>query len=286
MVKPIAMVIALACFPGLLVSQTLPEFVANISGYRSLAESVRRLREQTGWLVSVEEPVWPSRSVPRAPTPTFFDSKGRPEEPPDQDSIRITIPTLRGPSARPTAMARLVNAYNQQNPGLRMRADEFGDMTVVLPESLSDAKGGRVPARTILSAEVQIPVARRSPEDHMIALAEAIGAQMNIPVQVGTAAFGFRFNLGYAGQDGGPAEWGTPPKTARLALLDFLKHSKTSTVWQVDCQLGVKSPGRCVIGLTPLTIEVKDRTGRLTKKTLYYEHGGAIGEIPPPPPGP
>ncbi len=286
MAKPIAMVIALAILPASLVSQVLPEFVANISGYRSLAESVRRLREQTGWLVSVEEPVWPARSAPRAPKATFFDANGRPEEPPDQDSIRITIPTLRGPSARPTAIARLVNAYNQQNPGLEMRVDEFGDMTVILPESLSDAKGGRVPARTILSAEVEIPVEKRSPSEHMEVLAQAIAAQMNVPITVDDAAFGFRFNWGYAGQYGAPAEWGTPPRTARLALLDFLKHSNTSTVWQVDCQIGVKSPGRCVIGLIPLTIEVKDRTGRLTKKTLSNERGGAVGEIPPPPPGP
>ena len=192
MVKSTALVIALACFPALLVSQTLPEFVANISGYRSLAGAVRRLREQTGWLLSVEEPIWPARAVSSSGMVRYL--WGRAEEPPDQDSIRITIPTLRGPSARPTAIARLVGAYNQQNPGITMRTEEFGDMTVILPDSLSDGKGGRVPARTILSAEVQVPVAKRSPEDHVIALAEAIGGQMNIPVQVGTAAFGFRFN--------------------------------------------------------------------------------------------
>jgi hypothetical protein len=107
-----------------------------------------------------------------------------------------------------------------------------------------------------------------------------------MPIEIDTAAFGFGFNWAYAGQDGGAAEWGTTLTTARLALLDYLKQSKTDTVWQVDCQLGVGSPGHCAIGLIPLTIEVKDRTGRLVQKRLSYEHGGALFEPPPPPPGP
>jgi hypothetical protein len=59
-------------------------------------------------------------------------------------------------------------------------------------------------------------------------------------------------------------------------------------VWQVDCQAGVgASPGRCILSLIPLTVEVKDRAGKITKRTLYYDRGaGSKVGVPPPPPPP
>jgi hypothetical protein len=285
MVKPINAIAALAMFPSLLVSQGPLEFAAEGSGYRSFADAVRRLREKTGWMLSVEEPIWPVRPLRSAATVT--DQQGRAEEPPVPDRIRVSIPSLRGPSARPAAITALVDAFNLQNPGVEMRAETLGDMTVILPESIADSSGGRTPARSILSAEVQVPVAKRAPYEHLEALAEAIARQMNVGVDIDTAAMGFFFNWSYAGQYGAPAEWGTPLRTVRLALLDFLSHSYTPTVWQVDCQVGVaSSPGRCILSVIPLTVEVKDRTGRLTKQRLSHERGGGPPEIPPPPPNP
>lgn len=270
---------------GALFSQP-PELSVKLSGYRSLAEAVRRLREKTGWLISVEEPIWPVAAQRSALTTT--DPRGNSLQPPAQDIIRVDFPTLRGAAVRPAAVKILLDAYNQQNRGVAVRSMNLADHTVITICTLSPGTGATPEARLILSATAFVEPIERTPTQHVEALARSIGSQQGVQVDVDTAAFGFRFDSAYLGSpDGGQTRWGASGSDARTALVNFLAMSRTSTVWQVDCQVGVTpSPGHCILSLIPLTVEVKDRYGNLTKRTLYGDRGGPKFPPPPPPPPP
>jgi hypothetical protein len=173
-------------------------------------------------------------------------------------------------------MARLLSAYNAQNTSRAFKIENIGSRIIIVPER---------PAVALLSTPISIPVATRAPSEHVTELLKAVTAQSGIPTSLDTAAFGFQFDLGYSGKEHGISQWGATSKPAREALADFLDGSVTSTVWQLDCQVGITpTPGHCILSLMPITIEVKDRGGKLTKRTLIFDRGGAEIPLPPPPP--
>jgi hypothetical protein len=281
---------ALLWSAALLFSQQ-PGLSLRVSQYHALGEAVRQLSAKTGWLISSEEPIWPA--LPQRSSASMADIHGGISQPPVPDTLRVDLPTLRGPNARFNAIKALVDAYNGQNRHVSIQAMTMGEITVLVPFMRVDATGKAVLAQSILSTNVFVPVAKRSPSGHVEALAQAISSQLGIPIDVDTAGFGFRFDAAYNGDpDGGSleseAEWGTAGTDARTALAAFLSHSKTSAFWQVDCQVGIQpSRGYCALSLSALTVEVRGRSGRTTKRTLYCDRGPCPKmAFPPPPPDP
>ena len=71
-----------------------------------------------------------------------------------------------------------------------------------------------------------------------------------------------------------------------MALVDLLSRSKTTLLYQLNCQVGVNSAGECTLSLRPLTIEVVGRSGALRNKTVYFDRGRPEVALPPDPPDP
>jgi hypothetical protein len=285
-----------ACTPGL--AQT-PELQISASNYRSMQAGVTRLREKTGWPISREDAVWPQKSTPGPDA--YVRQDGTREQPPDKDQLRVSL-SLIGPGARQRSVAAMVSAYNAQDAGTSYRAIELGVWTVLLPETIRDGHGASTTARSILDVEVSVPIAGRSPMEHLQAITQAVGSSTGIPVDASDAGFGFRFDEYYAGpgkvdpeiiQGKKPREqprpnWGTTGfTTARAALADFLSRSRTTTVWDVACQVGITGGGICVLNVLPIQVEIKDRAGNLTKRLLLCDRGcPGFNPLPPPPPRP
>jgi hypothetical protein len=244
-------VIALSALGAGLIPGT-QELSINLHDYRSLSQAAAQLRLKTGWQIALEEPLWPPRAAdPRALNLTT--AKGNRVIPPNPDHLVLPALSLLKTSASAAAGA-LLAAWNRQNPAVCYKRTVYRDVVVLEPDSLVDASGKRSSARSILSAQVQIPAAARTPEDHLEALAQAIGKKMRVAVTVQTAAFGSGFNMAFVGEEKTKPIWGTgAPASGRAALLDFLQGSRTKAIWEVDCQVGVApSSGECILSVMPL----------------------------------
>lgn len=255
-----------------------PELRIELRGVRSLSEANRRLCRATGWLISLEEPLWPpvQRGGPEA-RQSFF---GGLEQPPEPDRVAVAFASLRGAGARTRAVNELLAAYNSQNPGRLYRAMTIGAYTVLLP--------GGAQTETVLSLPIRVPVARRSAEGHFQEIARSVGQAAGIPVDIGMSAVGFYLNRAFSARDDAEFEWGTANVVvARQALVDLLAHSQTSLSWLLNCQVGVGgSVGRCSLSPIPRTEQIRDRKGRITERILYFDRGPGPAIPPPPPPPP
>lgn len=274
----VIMMVAVLAVPG---RADQPDFQAQASGYRSLAETMWKLKAKTGWLICLEEPLWPS--VSQAGPKARRNHLGAMEEPPPPDRIEVAVQRLRGKGAELQAVNEIVAAYNRQNPGRAYRAESVGSYITVIPEGMQGSSRVR---GSMLSLEISVPVARRRPTQHAEELARALSSVLSVPVEIDTAGFGFLMDAPFAGRTGGEFEWGLANTTGRTALIDLISKSQTTIIWQVDCQAGVgTAPGRCMLSLMPRIIEIRDRQGRTTQRTLYYDRGTGPA-IPPPPPPP
>lgn len=269
-----------------------PEFQVNTAGYRSLRTAVWLLLEKTGWHISLEEPIWPSGSA-GGPEIQMAEG-GRAVRPPVADRLRISISSLRGPGAQSRAVAALLGAFNSQNSAVWYKPETVGDMTVLEADTMATSTvGRRIPAPLSLSTTIQIPTARRTITQHLEALAAAVRQQTGTPVRLDMGLGFGSYDVAFTGKNGAfkPAQdllvnWGTAAQTARVALLNLLSRSKTTLLYQLNCQVGVKSAGECTLSLRPLTIEVVGRSGALKKKTLYFDRGRPDVALPPDPPDP
>ena len=275
--------------PVLLLAQQ-PELQVNTAGYRSLRTAVWLLLEKTGWHISIEEPIWPSGSA--GGKEIEMAEGGRAVRPPVADRLRISIPSLRGPGAQSRVVAALLGAFNSQNSAVWYKSETVGDMTVLEADTIAtSAAGRRIPAPLSLSTTIQIPAARRTFTQHLVALAAAIRQQTGTPVRLDTGLGSY--DVAFTGKNG-PftraqdllVNWGTAAQTARVALLNLLSRSKTTMLYQLNCQVGVRSAGECTLSLRPLTIEVVGRSGALKKKTVYFDRGRPDMALPPDPPDP
>ena len=278
-------ILSAALVPSLLLMAQEPEFQVKEEGYRSLRAAMWLLREKTGWHISYEEPIWPPKASP-GPDARLSD-RGLRVEPPTADRLQVSISSLRG-TQRSDAVNALLGAYNAQNSLVSYKSESLSDTTVIEADTMPGPAGTRVPAYLILSTMVQIPVAQRTPTEHLEALANAIEQRVGIPVEIDTGLG--PYDVPFTGKNGALTQrsemlvtWGTQPQTARLALLDLLGHSKTTTVYEVACQVGINSPGECTLALRPLTVQVITRSGKLTKRTLYFDRGRPDVVAPPPP---
>ena len=269
-----------------------PEFQVNTAGYRSLRTAVWPLLEKTGWHISVEEPIWPSGSA-GGPEIQMAEG-GRAVRPPVADRLRISISSLRGPGAQSRAVAALLGAFNSQNSAVWYKSETVGGMTVLEADTMATSTvGRRIPAPLSLSTTIQIPAARRTFTQHLEALAAAVRQQTGTPVRLDMGLGFGSYDVAFTGKNGAFTQaqdllvnWGTAAQTARVALLNLLSRSKTTMLYQLDCQVGVKSAGECTLSLRPLTIEVVGRSGALKKKTLYFDRGRPDVALPPDPPDP
>jgi hypothetical protein len=275
--------------PVLLWAQQ-PELQVDTAGYRSLRTGVWQLLEKTGWHISLEEPIWPSGSA--SGKEIEMAEGGRAVRPPAADRLQFSIPSLRGPGAQSRVVGALVGAFNSQNSAVWYKAETVGDMTVLEADTMATSVAGRrIPAPLSLSATIQIPAARRSFTQQLEALAAAIRQQTGTPVRLDMGLGSY--DVAFTGKNGfftraqdRLVNWGTAARTARVALVDLLSRSKTTLLYQMNCQVGMKSAGECTLSLRPLTIEVAGRSGARKKKTVHFDRGRPEMALPPDPPDP
>ena len=226
-----------------LAAQT-PEFVSSLNQVRSLASTVRKLQEQTGWHICVEEPLLPKKSAPGRSTRTSFH--GNRVAPPDPDMLQVRIDTLGAAADRPAAIRSLLTAFNDQNRSVTYKAETMGSYTVLEADTLTDAFGQRSPAALILDNTVLVTAAQRTPTGHLQALADAIQHAVGNTVLVDLDTD--NLDIGFTGkmlamvptpENPRPGrvfnfEWGmAAPASARMALVDLLSHSLTTYDWSV-----------------------------------------------------
>jgi len=276
-------------FFALLVSQT-SEFQATSKQIRSLRAVVWSLQQKTGWHICVEEPVWDTRATAGAGVRTTF--YGDQVEPPDADVLQLSVPTLRGAAAKPAALTSLLTAFNAQNNSVRYKTESLSDFTVFEADTVRNAAGSMVPARLILSTQIAIPVAQRTPSDHLAVLIQAIQSNMPFSPRILLDTGLLPIDKDFTGKNAPGVQpkdylfsWGTAsPQTGRAALVSLLSISKTTYDWQVACQIGINSAGECTLSLRPTMVSITAKSGKQVLKELRFDRGRPDVLPPPEPP--
>ncbi|HUP04128.1 MAG TPA: hypothetical protein VMU19_09070 [Bryobacteraceae bacterium] len=211
-----------------------------------------------------------------------------------QEIIGLKVHTLVLPEElRPDRMATLgvaeltkvLAAYREQNPErARFRAAESGMWLQIIPAEAHDETGAFRPAGSLLDIAVSVPVASRTPTEHLIALCDAITAanpdhytvRPNSSAKVGGpfdqlfAANGYilrrnlrNFEEPTTDDDERPyvlTDWGATARPAREALTDFLSRSGTTATWRLKCAPDAKI---CILNVQPLIVAGANATIRV-----------------------
>ena len=231
------------------VEPVFAQAVTQFTGVRALRESVYQLVEEHGWPITYEEPLW--RDLPSAPR-QILDNRGRLSLPTRLTADRFDISAI--PTTSSTTPGSLLDSYirvyrSQGNRGA-FRVVQQKMYYHVQP----DTSAGMI---SLLDTSISIPMSARTPEDTIAAIAISISQAKGIKVGVDFGA-AFGFNELFSGKKGPASQivWGADVVTAREALVDFLSKSRTTFIYEFDCQpAAANEPEFCI--LSPNLIRVK-----------------------------
>ena len=207
------------------------------------------------------------------------------------------------PKLNATALGGALDLYHRLNPnGPRFRVLETGYGLHIVPDTVRDQTGARVPALSILDTPIAVPTRRRTAQEHLRALSDAAAAASGVKVGLtslsldGDYAYnGLAPNQGIAlGTDEEKRpfsfEWGAPTTVpARQALVSLLEGSSTTLTWWLWCFPASQPENRvCLLTVAPLSVNVMGEDGTVrSRKMILYDRCTKCPPLPPaPPPGP
>ncbi len=250
-----------------------------IASRRPLADAADVLKHLYGKIITYEEPVltWRGELEPqngRDPSQKWAIAA---------KTLAFTMPSETGfePNVG-VLLERTLQEYHQQTAGTRFRVLTSDWGYHIVPAQVHDQTGTFVPAGSVLDVRVTVPAAARTPIQHYISLITAI-----------TGASGTKVESGVRGKPGGfdnvfratPAQfkWGADDVVARDALIDLLKRSSTTMIWNLWCQPSAKAEDRfCVLNMSMLEVTITDPQGNRTNRVLKFDRCGDCPPVVPP----
>ncbi|HPT28843.1 MAG TPA: hypothetical protein PLZ95_20650 [Bryobacteraceae bacterium] len=271
-----ASVVALA-FDCLAAAQP---FEIKANGPRSLEAAVDQLTLKTGWPICIEEPAW--EQVSGKSEGATSNPKGKWVQPPPHDKLTISFAPPRAKD-RDTFVRSLAAAYNTEGQHWTVQVKQVGEYHVLVPRTMRKADGRSEAAASALDLIVEVPRERRDPEGHLFALAAAIERQ--IGAYVVPEVRGSQLNGMFGGGTVAWPVWGSSGVTAREAILSLIADSATTLTWRFICYSGIKpEPATCYLALGPITLEVRNRHGKLANRMLLHDRRHTGSPLPQAPP--
>ena len=267
-----------------------PEKVQVIRSRRPLADAAKLLEEIYAKPVTYEEaPLqW------RGPLDVFGDDPQRwgalmPME------RSFSFPAEARPDKTPVLDAALVgrvlDVYHQQNDGPRFQVVSTKYGLHIVPTKVHDSSGTLVPVTSQLDAIITVPVAKRTPDYHLVALCDAVTRATGLSLGPATTsgiimrpwfdwAFGPREGasprvsntLGEEDVEAYSFEWGVNGIAARDALIGLLDRSATTMTWRLFCQSSARLQDRlCVLNIGAVVVSVTGPDGQPMKREVIYD---------------
>jgi len=174
---------------------------------------------------------------------------------------------------------KVLNAFHEQTSSTRFQILKSAWGYHLVPRQAHDANGVLVPTTSLLDASVTVAIQERTPEEHILALADAIkhatGVAMDVSAIPGTRR---GFDMVFRAT---PArfEWGVLGVVGRNALIGLLQRSATTFSWRLNCQSSAQQVDRlCVLNLERLVVAATDQDGRQEKRVVDFDR---CGNCPP-----
>ena len=176
---------------------------------------------------------------------------------------------LDAPALSTGLVSKVVEAYHQSNPGYpRYRVWQSPMGFHIIPTDARDQAGVLGPAHSVLDAQIEVPVEKRTASEHLQAVMDAVTRATGIATLVENSIDSDYAANGYMirGEPrGGPAEaeraymlfdWGASQVSAREALIDLLTKSSTTLSWTLACIPDYRNGNRqhCMINVHPLAV--------------------------------
>lgn len=161
----------------------------------------------------------------------------------------LVLPNGINPPTEPdltlAMVQKVVDAYNQQNPGQpRFRVLESRLGFHIVPSEVQDATGKLVPASNPLDTVVSVPKASRTAFEHLNAILDAVTAASGIPMLRPDPLFNNYYAansyilprlLSDAHRHYMLFEWGADGVSARDALISLMDGSSSTMSWRFSC---------------------------------------------------
>jgi hypothetical protein len=198
-------------------SQPLATAQGPLVDARPLAEASLRLQENSGRIVTYEEPVltW---SGDLEEIPGRSGSKGYLY--PKMQAFWMPEPASAPDLA--AALNKVLDNYHQQTSGTRFQILTSPWGYHIVPRQVHDANGALVASASLLDSRITIAQNQRTPEGHLAALATAVAAVTGTRLEV-SAIPGKPHGFDEAFRARPERfSWGAEPTTARDVLIDLL----------------------------------------------------------------
>ena len=170
-----------------------------------------------------------------------------------------------GPVLTLAIVQKVVDAYNQQNPGQpRFRVLESRLGFHIVASQAHDASGKLVPASNPLDTVVSVPKASRTALEHLNAILDAVTAASGVPMLRPDPAFNNYYAANsYIVRNLPPTdaerpymvfEWGADGVSARDTLISLMDGSSSTLSWRLSCgRMGWQNK-TCIFGITALVV--------------------------------
>jgi hypothetical protein len=217
----------------------------------------------------------------------------------------FALPARLTPAQTPrldtAALGEVLDLYHQLNPsGPRFRVLETRYGLHIVPDTVRDRTGARVPGLSVLDTPITIPTRLRTAQEHLRALSDAVTAASGVKVGLtsqstdGDYAYnGLVPNQGIAlGTDEEKRpfsfDWGAPAAVpARQALISLLEGSSTTLTWWLWCFPALQPENRlCLLTVAPLSVDVMDEDGKVrSRRMIFYDRCTRCPPLPSEPAG-
>ncbi len=174
-------------------------------------------------------------------------------------------------------LSKVVNAYHTQTDGPRFKVTSSSWGLHIVPAQVRDADGHFTEAISLLDARITVPLARRTPIEHIHAICAAVTVSTGITLkEFGTyvnalfAPSSAKFHTSDATKEDLERisfDWGTTNMIAREALVNLLQHSSTTLSWRLACEM---NEGFCVLNLGAVEVNIV-WNGKLTWTDLDHD---------------
>lgn len=259
---------------------------APITSGRPLADVIQLLQARFARPVTYEEPVWVHADDLQLMDPV------RPARGLMLKRRTLDLSVVPGLAAARKLDRGLVEAvttaYVNQNSTPVFRVESSSHGLHVIPSSSRDAAGNISPQPALLDTVISIPAQTFQKVDSALEeICKAVGAAAAVRIDLSLRPMGSGFSQLYDAGRPPAFSWEVDNQPARDAMVSLLERSATTFTWRFLCSAG-KEPDEhfCVLGVVPLELTVRDRSGRQVKRRLQYDRRpySGPGPMPPPPP--